>query len=141
MDKKTLNNIFHVYCFYKVRLKEESEPRISRNKLIYDNPIQNYYGSFVDCLREFCKARSDVLVHSFYRFLVDAVNSLNKQERILIYERYLHKDHHKSDRQHYLAMDITPQNYKKQMDPARSKLIKNLGLEGLQLNIPDWMKR
>ncbi|PEL83281.1 hypothetical protein [Bacillus wiedmannii] len=141
MDTKTLNNIFHVYCFYKVRLKEESEPRMSRNKLICDNPIQNYYESFVDCLREFCKARSDVLVYSFYRFLVDAVNSLNKQERILIYERYLHKVHYKSDRQHYLAMDITPQNYKKQMDPARSKLIKNLGLEGLQLNIPDWMKR
>lgn len=141
MDKKTLNNIFHVYCFYKVRLQEESEPRMSRNKLIYDNPIQNYYGRFVDCLREFCKARSDVLVHSFYRFLVDAVNSLNKQERILIYERYLHKDHYKSDRQHYLAMDITSQNYKKQMDPARRKLIKSLGLEGLQFNIPEWMKR
>lgn len=141
MNKDTLKNIFHMYCFYIVRFQDGTEPHISRNKLIFDNHIQNHYGSFTDCLREFCKARSDVLVHSFYRFLVDAVNSLNKQERILIYERYLHKNHYKSDRQHYLAMDMTPQNYKKQMDPARSKLIKNLGLEGLQLNIPDWMKR
>jgi len=112
-----------------------------RNKLNYDNPIQNYYESFIDCLRGFCEVRSDVSLYSFYQFVVDAVNSLNKQERKLIYERYLHKEHYKSDRQHYLSMDITPQKYNKQMDPARRKLIKNLGIEGLQLNIPDWMKR
>lgn len=141
MSKDTLKNIFHVYCFYKVRLQGDAEPRMRRNKLIYNNHIQKPYESFIDCLREFCELRSEVSLHSFYRFVVDAVNSLNKQERILIYERYLHKDHHKSDRQHYLAMDITAQKYKKQMDPAREKLIKSLGLEGLQLNIPDWMKR
>ena len=141
MDKDTLKNIFHVYCFYIVRFQDDTEPRISRNKLIYDNPIQNQYESFIDCLRGFCEVRSDVSLYSFYQFVVDAVNSLNKQERKLIYERYLHKDHYKSDRQHYLAMDITAQNYKKQMDPARRKLIKSLGLEALQFNIPEWMKR
>ncbi|HDR6313048.1 TPA: hypothetical protein QCU60_005075 [Bacillus cereus] len=140
MKRSTLSNIFHMYCFYRIRLKEECEPRMSRNRLVYKNPIQNYFVSFTDCLREFCEVRSDVSLYSFYKFVVDAVNSLNKQERILVYERYLHKDHYKSDRQHYLAMDITPQNYKKQMDPARRKLIKILGLEGLQLNIPEWMK-
>ncbi|BCC03730.1 hypothetical protein BCJMU51_p408 (plasmid) [Bacillus cereus] len=141
MSKDTLKNIFHVYCFYTVRLQGDTEPRMRRNKLNYDNPIQNYYESFIDCLRGFCEVRSDVSLYSFYQFVVDAVNSLNKQERKLIYERYLYKDHYKSDRQHYLAMDITPQNYKKQMDPVRRKLIKNLGIEDLQLNIPDWMKR
>ncbi|MED1405313.1 hypothetical protein P4U07_21295 [Bacillus mycoides] len=113
MSKDTLKNIFHVYCFYKVRLQGDTEPCIRRNKLNYDNPIQNHYESFIECLRELCEVRSDVAVCSFYQFVVDAVNSLNKQERKLIYERYLHKDHYKSDRQHYLAMDITPQNYKK----------------------------
>ncbi|GAB6497531.1 hypothetical protein [Bacillus cereus] len=141
MSKDTLKNIFHVYCFYTVRLQGDTEPRMRRNKLNYDNPIQNYYESFIDCLRGFCEVRSDVSLYSFYQFVVDAVNSLNKQERKLIYERYLYKDHYKSDRQHYLAMDIKPQNYKKQMDPVRRKLIKNLGIEDLQLNIPDWMKR
>ncbi|PGA91435.1 hypothetical protein COL91_10335 [Bacillus pseudomycoides] len=141
MSKDTLKNIFHVYCFYKVRLQGDAEPGMRRNKLIYESPIQNHYESFIECLREFCEARSDVTVCSFYQFVIDAVNSLNKQERKLIYERYLHKGHCKSDRQHYLAMDITPQKYKKQMDPVRRRLIKNLGIEGLQLNIPDWMKR
>lgn len=141
MSKDTLKNIFHVYCFYTVRLQGDTEPRMRRNKLNYDNPIQNHYESFIDCLREFCEVRSDVAVYSFYQFVVDAVNSLNKQERKLIYERYLYKEHYKSDRQHYLSIDITPQKYSKQMDLARSKLIKNLGLEGLQLTIPDWMKR
>lgn len=141
MNKDTLKNIFHVYCFYIVRFQDGTEPYISRNKLIYENPIQNHYESFIDCLRGFCEVRSEVLLHSFYQFVVDAVNSLNKQERILIYERYLCKDHYKSDRQHYLAMNITPQKYSKQMDPVRGKLIKNLGIEGLQLTIPDWMKR
>ncbi|PET05521.1 hypothetical protein CN505_12855 [Bacillus cereus] len=141
MSKDTLKNIFHVYCFYKVRLQGDAELSMRRNKLTYDNPIQKHYESFIECLREFCEVRSDVEVYSFYRFVVDAVNSLNKQERILVYERYLHKNHYKSDRQHYLAMDITSQKYSKQMDPARGKLIKNLGIEGLQLTIPDWMKR
>ncbi|MDT3497317.1 hypothetical protein NLU03_23780 [Bacillus toyonensis] len=141
MNKDTLKNIFHVYCFYKVRLQGDAELGMRRNKLVYESPIQNHYESFIECLREFCEVRNEVAVCLFYQFVIDTVNSLNKQERILVYERYLHKDHYKSDRQHYLAMDITPQNYKKQMDPARSKLIKNLGLEGLQLNIPDWMKR
>jgi len=141
MSKDTLKNIFHVYCFYKVRLQGDTEPRVSRNKLVYENPIQNHYESFIDCLREFCELRSNISLQSFYQFVVDAVNSLNKQERKLIYERYLNRYHYKSDRQHYLAMDITPQKYSKQMDLARGKLIKNLGIEGLQLNIPDWMKR
>jgi hypothetical protein len=131
-----------VYCFYKVRLQGDTEPRITRNKLNYDNPIQNHYESFIDCLREFCEVRSNVSInYSFYQFIVDAVNSLNKQERELIYKRYLNKDHYKSDRQHYLAMGMSAHRYKKQMDAARVKLIKNLGLEGLQLNIPEWMKR
>ncbi|GCF71036.1 hypothetical protein [Bacillus paranthracis] len=141
MSKDTLKNIFHVYCFYKVRLQGDTEPRITRNKLNYDNPIQNHYESFIDCLREFCEVRSNVSIYSFYQFIVDAVNSLNKQERELIYKRYLNKDHYKSDRQHYLAMGMSAHRYKKQMDAARVKLIKNLGLEGLQLNIPEWMKR
>ncbi|PGC32139.1 hypothetical protein COM18_27420, partial [Bacillus pseudomycoides] len=89
MSKDTLKNIFHVYCFYKVRLQGDAEPSMRRNKLVYENPIQNHYESFIDCLREFCEVRSEVLLHSFYQFVVDAVNSLNKQERILIYERYL----------------------------------------------------
>ncbi|MGN4438060.1 hypothetical protein ACTFO3_26880 [Bacillus cereus group sp. MYBK69-2] len=141
MSKDTLKNIFHVYCFYKVRLQGDTELRMRRNKLTYDNPIQKNYESFIECLREFCEVRSDVAVYSFYQFVVDAVNSLNKQERKLIYERYLYKEHYKSDRQHYLSIDITPQKYSKQMDLARGKLIKNLGIEGLQLTIPDWMKR
>lgn len=44
-------------------------------------------------------------------------------------------------RQHYLAIGISVHKYKKLMDTARVKLIKNLELEGLQLNIPEWMKR
>lgn len=141
MSKDTLKNIFHVYCFYKVRLRGDVEPRMSRSKLVYENPMQNHYESFIDCLRQFCEVRSDGSLYSFYQFVVDAVNSLNKQERKLICERYLYKDHYKSDRQHYLSMDITPQKYNKQMDPARRKLIKNLRIEGLQLNIPDWMRQ
>ncbi|PHE83683.1 hypothetical protein COF80_22670 [Bacillus toyonensis] len=141
MNKDTLKNVFHMYCFYIVRFQDDTEPRISRNKLVFDNHILSYHENFRDCLVAFYELRDDESLHSFYQFIVNAVNSLNKQERILVYERYLHKDHYKSDRQHYLAMDITPQNYKKQMDPARSKLIKNFGIEDLQLNIPDWMKR
>lgn len=141
MDPKTLNNIFHVYCFYRVRLEEAAEPRMSRNKLLYENLTQNYYESFIDCLRGFCEARSDVSIHSFYQFIVDAVNSLNKQERILIYERYLRKDHYKSNRRHYITLDMKPHQYDKLLQSARGKLIKNLQIEGLQLNIPDWMKR
>ncbi|MGM2821369.1 hypothetical protein [Bacillus cereus group sp. Bce001] len=141
MKNDTLKNIFHVYCFYKVRLQGDIEPRIRRNKLTYVNPIQNRYESFIDCLRAFCEVRSDVSLYSFYQFIVDAVNSLNKQERELIYERYINKGHYKSDRQHYLAMDITPQKYKKQMDITRAKLIDALGIENIELTIPDWMKR
>ncbi|MDA2733382.1 hypothetical protein PDR34_26970 [Bacillus cereus] len=89
----------------------------------------------------FYELRDDESLHSFYRFIVNAVNSLNKQERGLIYERYINQGHYKSDRQHYLAIGISAHKYKKQMDAARAKLIKNLELEGLQLNIPEWMKR
>lgn len=141
MYKKTLNNIFHVYCFYRVRLKEECEPRMSRKKLIYSNPIQNHYESFIDCLREFCEVRSNVSVHSFYQFVVDAVNLLNKQERILVYERYLHKDHYKSNRKHYIAMDMKPHQYEQLLRSAREKIVARLGIHDLQLTIPDWMKR
>lgn len=35
MDKNTLKNIFHMYCFYIVRFQDGAEPHISRNKLIY----------------------------------------------------------------------------------------------------------
>lgn len=141
MSKDTLKNIFHVYCFYKVRLQGDEELGMRRNKLVYESPIQNHYESFIECLREFCEARSDVAVCSFYQFVVDAINSLNKQERKLIYERYLYKDHYKSNRKHYIASDMKPHQYEKLLQSARGKLIKNLGIEGLQLNIPDWMKR
>lgn len=141
MDRRTLNNIFHVYCFYRVLLLEESEPCMSRNKLIYENPTQNHYESFIDCLKSFCGVRNDVSLYSFYQFVVDAVNSLNKQERILIYERYLHKDHYKSSRKHYLAMDMKPHQYDKLLRSAREKLIRTLNVGDLQLTIPDWMKR
>lgn len=141
MSKDTLKNIFHVYCFYKARLQGDTEPRVSRNKLVYDNPIQNYYESFIDCLRAFCEVRSDVSLYSFYQFVVDAVNSLNKQERILIYERYLHKDHYRSNRKHYIALDMKPHLYEKLMRSAREKITARLGIHDLQLSIPDWMKR
>lgn len=90
---------------------------------------------------EFYELRDDESLHSFYGFIVDAVNSLNKQERERIYKRYLNKGHYKSDRQHYLAIGMSVHKYKKLMDAARVKLIKKLELEGLQLNIPEWMKR
>lgn len=141
MDRRTLNNIFHVYCFYRAILKEESEPRMSRNKLVYDNRIQNHYESFIDCLKSLCSVRNDVSLYSFYQFVVDAVNSLNEQERILIYERYLHKDHYKSNRKHYIALGMKPHQYDKLLQSAREKLIKHLGIDDLQLTIPDWMKR
>lgn len=141
MSNETLKNIFHVYCFYRVRLQGDIEPRMSQNKLLYENPIQNHYESFIECLREFCKARSDISVHSFYRYIVDAVNSLNKQERILICERYLHKDHYKSDRKHYIAMDMKSHQYEKLIRTARGKIAEHLGINDLQLTIPDWMKR
>lgn len=141
MSKDTLKNIFHVYCFYTVRLQGDTEPRMRRNKLNYDNPIQNYYESFIDCLRGFCEVRSDVAVYSFYQFVVDAVNSLNKQERKLIYERYLHKDHYKSNRKHYIALDMKPHQYEQLLRSAREKIVARLGIHDLQLTIPDWMKR
>lgn len=141
MNKDTLKNIFHVYCFYKVRLQGDIEPRIRRNKLTYNNPIQNHYESFIDCLREFCDVRSDVSLFSFYQFIVDAVNSLNKQERKLIYERYLHKDHYKSNRKHYIALDMKPNQYDKLLQSAKGKIVECLGINDLQLTIPDWMKR
>lgn len=141
MDRETLNNIFHVYCFYKVRLQDDVEPRMSRNKLVYYNPMQNHYKSFIECLKEFCEVRSDVSVYSFYQFVVDAVNSLKKQERILIYDRYLYKDHYKSNRKHYIALDMKPYQYEKLLQSTREKIIERLGINDLQLNIPDWMKR
>lgn len=141
MDKNTLKNIFHMYCFYIVRFQDDAEPRISRNKLIYENSILSYHENFRDCLVAFYELRDDESLHSFYQFIVDVVNSLNKQERQLVYERYLSKGHYKSDRQHYLSLGMSAPKYKKQMDVVRVKLIKNLGIEGLQLNIPDWMKR
>lgn len=130
-----------MYCFYIVRFQDDTEPRISRNKITYDNPIQNQYESFIECLREFCEVRSDISLHLFYQFVMDAVNSLNKQERKLIYDRYLNKDHCKSDRQHYLVIGMSAHNYKKQMDITRAKLIDALGIENIELTIPDWMKR
>ncbi|PHF04072.1 hypothetical protein COF81_03170 [Bacillus pseudomycoides] len=141
MSKDTLKNIFHVYCFYKVRLQGDAEPSMRRNKLVYENPIQNHYESFIGCLREFCEVRSEVLLHSFYQFVVDAVNSLNKQERILIYERYLHKDHYKSNRRHYIALDMKSHQYDKLLRSASGKIVERLGINDLQLTIPDWMKR
>lgn len=141
MSKDTLKNIFHVYCFYKVRLQGDTEPRITRNKLNYDNPIQNHYESFIDCLREFCEVRSNVSIYSFYQFVVDAVNSLNKQERKLIYERYLHKDHYKSNRKHYIALNMKPHQYEQLLRLASEKIVARLGINDLQLIIPDWMKR
>lgn len=141
MNKNTLKNVFHIYCFYIVRFQDDTEPRISRNKLVFDNHIQNHYESFTDCLREFCEVRSNVSIYSFYQFVVDAVNSLNKQERQLVYERYLNVDHFKSDRQHYLTIGISAHKYKKQMDAVRVKLIDALGIENIELIIPDWMKR
>ncbi|MGN7198387.1 hypothetical protein ACTHS9_31040 [Bacillus mycoides] len=141
MSEDTLKNIFHVYCFYKVRLQGDIEPRVSRSKLVYESPIQNHYESFIECLREFCEARSDVTVYSFYQFIIDAVNSLNKQERKLIYERYLHKDHYKSNRKHYIAMDMKPHQYEQLLRSAREKIVARLGIQDLQLTIPDWMKR
>ncbi|MED1406587.1 hypothetical protein P4U07_28155, partial [Bacillus mycoides] len=74
-------------------------------------------------------------------FVVDAVNSLNKQERKLIYERYLHKDHYKSNRKHYIAMDMKPYQYEQLLRSAREKIVARLGIHDLQLTIPDWMKR
>lgn len=141
MSKYTLKNIFHVYCFYKVRLQDDIEPRMSRNKLVYENPIQKYYESFIDCLREFCEVRSEVLLYSFYQFIVDAVNSLNKQERILVCERYLNKDHYKSNRKHYIAIDMKPHQYEQLLQSAREKIIEHLEVNDLELTIPDWMKR
>ncbi|SFQ92656.1 hypothetical protein SAMN04487920_15112 [Bacillus mycoides] len=141
MNQDTLKNIFHVYCFYKVRLQGDAEPCMRRNKLVYESPIQNRYESFIECLREFCEARSNISLQSFYQFVVDAVNSLNKQERILIYERYLHKDHYKSNRRHYIAMDMKPHQYDKLLQSAREKIIERLGMNDLQLTIPNWMKR
>ncbi|MBJ7956052.1 hypothetical protein JDS74_28630 [Bacillus cereus] len=85
----------------------------------------------------FYELRDDELLHSFYQFIVDAVNSLNKQERELIYKRYLNKDHYKSDRQHYLSIGISVHKYKKQMDVARMKLIDVLGIENIKLTIQD----
>lgn len=141
VSKDTLKNIFHVYCFYKVRLQGDVEPRMRRNKLIYTNPIQNYYESFMECLRGFCEARDSVSLYSFYQFVVDAVNSLNKQERILIYERYLHTEHYKSNRKHYIALDMNLYQYEKLIQSAEKKIVEHLGVSDLQLNIPDWMKR
>ncbi|MCU5109864.1 hypothetical protein OCA21_29445 [Bacillus cereus] len=141
MDKNTLKNIFHMYCFYIVRFQDDTEPHISRNKLVFDNHILSYHENFRDCLVAFYELRDDESLHSFYGFIVDAVNSLNKQERELVYERYLNVDHFKSDRQHYLTMSISAHKYKKQMDSVRVKLIKKLGIEGIKLIIPDWMKR
>lgn len=141
MDKQTLNNIFHMYCFYIVRFQDGTEPHIIRNKLVFDNHILSYHENFRDCLVAFYELRDDESLHSFYRFIVNAVNSLNKQERKLIYERYLNRDHYKSDRQHYLAMGMSAHKYKKQMDVARVKLIDALGIENIKLTIPDWMKR
>lgn len=141
MSKDTLKNIFHVYCFYKVRLQGDREPGMRRNKLVYESPIQNYYESFIDCLRGFCEVRSDVAVYSFYRFVIDAVNSLNKQERKLIYERYLYKEHYKSNRKHYIALDMKPHQYEKLIRTAGEKIAEYLGINDLQLTIPDWMKR
>lgn len=141
LSKDTLKNIFHVYCFYKVRLQGDAELGMRRNKLNYDKPIQKHYESFIECLREFCEIRSDVAVYSFYQFVVDAVNSLNKQERKLIYERYLCKEHYKSNRKHYIAMDMKPHQYEQLLRSAREKIVERLGINDLQLTIPDWMKR
>ncbi|MGH0709241.1 hypothetical protein ACQVVB_29355 [Bacillus paranthracis] len=141
MDKNTLKNIFHMYCFYIVRFQDGTEPRISRNKLVFDNHILSYHENFRDCLVAFYELRDDELLHSFYQFIVNAVNSLNKQERELIFDRYLNRDHYKSDRQHYLSMGMSAHKYKKQMDVARMKLIDALGIENIELTIPDWMKR
>ncbi|MGN4605239.1 hypothetical protein [Bacillus cereus group sp. MYBK81-2] len=141
MSKDTLKNIFHMYCFYIVRFQDGAEPRISRNKLIYENHILSYHENFRDCLVAFYELRDDETLHSFYQFIVDAVNSLNKQERQLVYERYLNVDHFKSDRQHYLTIGISAHKYKKQMDAVRVKLIDTLGIENIELTIPDWMKR
>lgn len=141
MSKDTLKNIFHVYCFYKVRLQDDIEPRMSRNKLVYDNPIQKHYESFIDCLRAFCVFRNDISLYSFYQFVADAINSLDKQERILIYERYLHKNRYKSNKKHYDALNINPYEYNKLLQPAKEKLIRILGIDNLQLTIPCWMKR
>ncbi|HHY0839770.1 TPA: hypothetical protein ACVW80_005993 [Bacillus thuringiensis] len=141
MDKNTLKNIFHMYCFYIVRFQDGTEPHIRRNKLVFDNHILSYHENFRDCLVAFYELRDGDSLHSFYGFIVDAVNSLNKQERELIYERYINKDHYKSDRQHYLAIGVSSHRYKKQMDIARAKLIDVLGIENIELIIPDWMKR
>lgn len=141
MSKDTLKNIFHMYCFYIVRFQDGTEPRISRNKLIYENHILSYHENFRDCLVAFYELRDDETLYSFYQFIVDAVNSLNKQERQLVYERYLNVDHFKSDRQHYLTIGISAHKYKKQMDVVRVKLIDALGIENIELTIPDWMKR
>ena len=130
-----------MYCFYIVRFQDGTEPRISRNKLIYENHILSYHENFRDCLVAFYELRDDETLHSFYQFIVDAVNSLNKQERKLVYERYLNVDHFKSDRQHYLTIGISAHKYKKQMDAVRVKLIDTLGIENIELTIPDWMKR
>ncbi|WP_431181240.1 hypothetical protein [Bacillus luti] len=130
-----------MYCFYIVRFQDGTEPHISRNKLVFDNYILSYHENFRNCLVAFYELRDNESLHSFYQFVVDAVNSLNKQERELIYERYINKGHYKSDRQHYLAMGISAHKYKKQMDAARMKLIDALGIENIKLTIPDWMKR
>ncbi|MDA2434987.1 hypothetical protein QUF96_00400 [Bacillus bombysepticus] len=137
MSKDTLKNIFYMYCFYIVRFQDGTEPHISRNKLVFDNHILSYHENFRDCLVAFYELRDDELLHSFYQFIVDAVNSLNKQERELIYKRYLNKDHYKSDRQHYLSIGISVHKYKKQMDVARMKLIDILGIENIKLTIQD----
>lgn len=141
MSKGTLKNIFHMYCFYIVRFQDGTEPHISRSKLVFDNHILSYHENFRDCLVAFYELRDDESLHSFYQFIVDAVNLLNKQERELIYKRYLNVDHFKSDRQHYLTIGISAHKYKKQMDAVRAKLIDALGIEDIELTIPDWMKR
>ncbi|MDP7981413.1 hypothetical protein [Bacillus multifaciens] len=141
MSKETLKNIFHMYCFYIVRFQDGTEPRISRNKLVFDNHILSYHENFRYCLVAFYELRDDESLHSFYQFIVDAVNSLNKQEREMIYERYLNKGHYKSDRQHYLEIGMSAHKYKKKMDVVRAKLIDALGIENIELTIPDWMKR
>lgn len=101
-----------MYCFYIVRFQDDTEPHISRNKLVFDNHILSYHENFRDCLVAFYELRDDETLHSFYQFIVDAVNSLNKQERQLVYERYLNIDHFKSDRQHYLTIGISAHKYK-----------------------------
>ena len=124
--EKYIKNIFHMYCFYIVRFQDGAEQRISRNKLIYENHILSYHENFRDCLVEFYEFRDNESLHSFYQFIVDAVNSLNKQERILIYERYLHKNHYKSNRKHYMELDMKPHQYDKLLQSASGKIVARL---------------